>query len=1204
MSRPFIIRKIHELEALFAANRNNHSVLQQLRGELEYRKTGRAAKLRYDVERALNSKLPTEGERAHAETLRAEAETRRADAEARARALAEKKRLLELEERLRKIEKSPDNSKTGSTLLPNQPFPEPQKARSSGVDFSAPARGMHFTSPEPREVPGGQEVTRILDTWTALEVLSPQAFRRPEDLVAGESARIARFGETALPWEAGGSGRPKKRLWYQVVLGELQLGPAYAALLERYADDAPDRPAGQPNGLLAVVVCNSRGVPQRDGLTISAFGWALPIALAGDLGLLNHWRTEEKRLKDALGDRLVSTDTEGKPLPLSRESLRSAHEWLVKELGIVRELVRAPSFAVREYQPLFIRDSPKPLLLNSFFLGDLKRARDLVVQGKAPRALQRYLGSLRPAETRDLLRDPTLLMQLLAPGTTPPGRWPGKGRQPLVALQQAAVNAAISSAAGSVVAVNGPPGTGKTTLLRDIVAAVITSRAEVLASFDSPERAFTRSGVTFTRSQAKFELRTLASQLRGFELVVASSNNRAVENVSAELPVIDSVAQDLPDLRYFSSIATALRGESCWGLVAAVLGNASNIYKFQKTFWGDEDRGLESYLATAAGTPRLIPDATGSLRPPHVVVHEKAPSGPAEASARWKTARQRFVHALKASRAAIDALQHVHETEVEVSKRQEEIGRLNNARSDAEDQRGSLQSELEAAAAVARASQEASALSQAEHRLHAAARPNLFSRIFQTRPARSWREREKTLRSYVDQAASTAQRDADAQLKAETSLRELSQKVAGFNARITLETGLLDAMERELACAVSSLRAPTGGLLISAPHAERHQTTAWFDSAAQRLRDEVFVAAVQLHKAFVDAAAEPLRHNIAGLVRHLWTGVPGASSELIRDLWASFGLVVPVVSSTFASFERMFGDLGTSSVGWLLLDEAGQATPQAAVGAILRADRVVVVGDPMQVEPVVTLPQSLTHNICNHFGVSRSDYAAPSASAQTLADRASPFVATFEVRAGTRRVGLPLLTHRRCADPMFGISNAVAYENLMVKATPQRESPIGRVLGPSRWLDVAGTASSHWCPEEGELLLRLLLALAKAQVVPDLYVISPFRAVAQQARELVRKLSSLALAKNLIDFANERVGTVHTVQGREAEAVIFVLGAPEERQQGARQWAGSTPNLLNVAVTRAKERLYVIGNRSLWRSAGCFAVLAERLPSEERAVTR
>jgi superfamily I DNA and/or RNA helicase len=71
----------------------------------------------------------------------------------------------------------------------------------------------------------------------------------------------------------------------------------------------------------------------------------------------------------------------------------------------------------------------------------------------------------------------------------------------------------------------------------------------------------------------------------------------------------------------------------------------------------------------------------------------------------------------------------------------------------------------------------------------------------------------------------------------------------------------------------------------------------------------------------------------------------------------------------------------------------------------------------------------------------------------------------------------------------------------------------------------------------------------------------------------------------------ERVGTVHTAQGREAEAVIIVLGAPNPSQHGARGWAGGRPNILNVAVTRAKDVVYVVGNRKLWREAGVFGDL-------------
>lgn len=60
-----------------------------------------------------------------------------------------------------------------------------------------------------------------------------------------------------------------------------------------------------------------------------------------------------------------------------------------------------------------------------------------------------------------------------------------------------------------------------------------------------------------------------------------------------------------------------------------------------------------------------------------------------------------------------------------------------------------------------------------------------------------------------------------------------------------------------------------------------------------------------------------------------------------------------------------------------------------------------------------------------------------------------------------------------------------------------------------------------------------------------------------------------------------RIGTVHTFQGKESEVVFFVLGC-DATQSGATDWAAAAPNLLNVAVTRAKNYLYIIGDRDLW----------------------
>lgn len=157
------------------------------------------------------------------------------------------------------------------------------------------------------------------------------------------------------------------------------------------------------------------------------------------------------------------------------------------------------------------------------------------------------------------------------------------------------------------------------------------------------------------------------------------------------------------------------------------------------------------------------------------------------------------------------------------------------------------------------------------------------------------------------------------------------------------------------------------------------------------------------------------------------------------------------------------------------MDEAGKALPQAAVGTLARARRALVVGDPVQMEPVVVLPDSLTARICRHYGADPDRFNAPGASVQTLADAASPYVAEFPTRSGSRTVGMPLLVHRRCADPMFSISNAAAYARLMVHAKNTSPSPIRDLLGPFRWIDVQGSeASDKWSIGEGDVVANLL----------------------------------------------------------------------------------------------------------------------------------
>jgi len=1181
MARRFFRSSIQELEGLFKDKNSNVEILFALQEELCHRKSERAARLRNQVEERLAVLRPGTSSRAQ---------------------------VLQNPPPLRSSQNQPASRPHEEQLSPH---PHSSPSMTSGVGESS---GAKEGPPLPPVPPITNRPADVLAAWTALEVLSPPTYTRPEDLAAGDKRRVVTLSELSLPWERGEKSRPNQRLYYQVVLGSIKMESAVGRLIERYGDSREERPGVRGKAALAIVVVDRQGqLVESPAVGISSFGWGVMSALNGELTDLARWTDVEPQLVERIENLLLRTATghegieERRAPPLTRAALFAAYEALVHELGLPREWVESPELAIRSYVYFKDPNPPEPLLLNSFFLADLALARTLFAEGKAPQNLRRYLGIERPQNRRDLLQNTAALAEAVSPGLTNPSRWPGKGRFPLVLLQRAAVNLSFrETKAGGLLGINGPPGTGKTTLLRDLVAGVVTERAEAMAKFDDPETAFEHSGQKLKAGESWIHLYRLNHLLRGFEMVVASSNNKAVENVSAELPNLDAIADDAHELRYFKTMSDALYQSETWGAIAAVLGNMQNRSRFKQVFWWDDDNGLNNYLRAATGMMQeveITDPETGKVqrRTPRIVEVEQPPSTREEALDQWKGARKRFLGALDKSRQWQTWLESLR---TDLAR----LPALAQTEADAMAKRDAATEHAQRlGATLATARQvEVEALRQlqyAEKELceHGLTKPGFWPRLFRTRAAREWSDKLAALRANHrgaerQQTKTTVerrriedehQRAVHEQQNAETAWQAACAQHQQAKQR------LAEAQQKygvDLADAA----------FFALEYRKRHQMTPWFPPSAQRLRDEVFISAMAMHRAFIDAAAKPLRHNLGAFMNVFTTQtLRGAEKQaLLEDLWASFFLVVPLVSTTFASVNRMLGKLPTESLGWLFVDEAGQALPQAAVGGLLRTRRAVIVGDPVQIEPVVALPDILTQAICRRFGVDPDQYSAPSASVQTLADSASAYASEFQTYVGSRSVGVPLLVHRRCSEPMFGISNKIAYSGLMVSAKLSKPSSIRDALGPSAWIHVEGSGEDKWCQDEGDEVLRMLRKIKQAGATPDLYVITPFVIVADRLRQVLREGNILTrwVSEDEGRWINERIGTVHTAQGREAEAVILVLGAPHPTQTGARGWAGSRPNLLNVAVTRAKEAIYVIGNRQLWREAGLFRELDKQLP--------
>lgn len=1067
---------------------------------------------------------------------------------------------------------------------------------------------MFYLSPQPYQLmkSPSNNPSDILSAWIALEVLSPQTFLKPEDL-AGANNSIVHLKGPALPWENGGEPPKEKfKRYYQVVIGTIHFSEAIAALLDKYVDQRVERPQAKGEVILALVTVNDKGIPvEYPAINISSFAWALPKAIKGDLRGLSKWSSVEETLSAALDKRIRRTDKDGRELPLDRQTIMNVRQYLINELGLEKQFITDSIFAVRSYVWFTSPDPPEPILLNSFFLRDLATASELFEKGRATGNLQRYIGMLSPQTRHDLLNDNKTLEQVLAPSLMNPARWPGPGRHPLVVLQQAAVNIALDSLKDDgILAVNGPPGTGKTTLLRDMIAGLINKRAEAMSAFDDPADAFRDTGEKVSAGAGRFNLYELASSLKGYEMLIASSNNKAVENVSAELPGLKAIADDIDGFRYFTSLSDSLLERETWGLIAAVLGNSANRTKFKQRFWWDKEIGLSTYLSTAAGTPQFVDvkdPVTGKIttRTPRIVEEDDAPEGRRQALDRWQQARERFRDAMDKCKLELQELEKVRQSLVRIAAMDKEDADNRRSVRSAEERSALAEADIAEAMNIHDAKEQEMLYAEEEVKTHLQSRPGFWSRLFRSPVAKTWiaehEERKKLAKQRKDElkeSSTLLQYYKDIQVKAAADLQK---------GQVALQkiTKKLSSLKEELKVPLATI----GPHLIDHQffqqrHEKRHIVSPWCNEEMQRLRDEVFIESIRLHKAFIDAAAKPIRHNLGVLMMRFsgQTMPDEEKQDLMADLWSTLFLVVPAVSTTFASVERMLGKLAPESLGWLLIDEAGQALPQAAVGAIMRTKRAVVVGDPLQIEPVVTLPGTLTQNICHEFDIDPLRLNAPEASVQTLADATTAYYAEFETKSGSRSVGVPLLVHRRCADPMFSISNAIAYERLMVQAKRPGDSKIRDLLGDSKWINVKGEAEDKWCAEEGAVVLKILQQLRKAGVAPDLYIVTPFVVVARNLRIMIRSSGILNdWVENAEDWPKERIGTVHTVQGREAEAVIFVLGAPMAQQNGARGWAGGRPNLLNVAVTRAKEVLYVVGNRDLWKGAGLFGELAERL---------
>lgn len=942
--------------------------------------------------------------------------------------------------------------------------------------------------------------------------------------------------------------------------------------------------------------------------------------------------------------------------------------------------------------------------LNSFFAEELEDVQREYFGGRCGSTLTQFLETPIHSDRCDLEGSRQHLVRGVHPSLTPMACWPGEF--PLVTAQQFAVNTIMRELSeGGLFSVNGPPGTGKTTMLKDLLAGIVTERANVLESFADPLDAFpTRLKI----ERHEYPVWKLHDRLRGFGIVVACANNGAAENISKDLPGLAAIDKRM-DIDYFSEVADSLglpkgatqRPLKRWGLVSAALGRQDNKFAFAADFWeGRKDdsktKGRGKRQGQASEQPEEPPDP---LRPFTLQEWVAEFSGTVPS---WNEARARYVQARERAKAELDrvgaladylraneqlaprlrdlqtrradlagALADLTRREVgaksALTASGDQVQRLNSVIS-ALQQQAQKESNLQASerllASVRQRRPEGSInelvdnVDRAERsrsrvkddlETHGRTEPGAISAFLRKNNLKRWEDRRNVLTAEldikrrlletaeqardrlvrwqreltaaqaqletaqaqargarsavlalrIDTAASLA--DATAQLHAaEDGLRRrneellaiqrdaslVSREAANVVADLQEESAVFSANEAVLSKAGLVGEQRAAWHLFDVPRDEFHKASPYHDEAEIfEARRDLFAAALDLHKAFIVHAWRRLKPTLFGSVG-LLNGKINANQIHggPMPLWDALFLVVPLVSTTFASFPRLFRGVGKEELAWVLIDEAGQAAPQYCAGALWRARRAVIVGDPLQLEPVVGTPAELSDPLRERCGAPER-YVPPQASAQTMADLSNRYGMYLNEDDPEHRIwlGSPLIVHRRCIDPMFEIANTIAYEDKMVYGAGA-DRP-GHAAPWSRWLDSPSDGNEdHWIPAQGKRALDAMLKLVGEEPRNEegklrAFVITPFSEVARKMREL------LATRYAWRDV-NEMCGTVHTFQGKEADYVVLLLGGDPRKPGVISGFAGRNPNLVNVAVTRAKRRLYVLGNRAYWTGSG------------------
>lgn len=334
----------------------------------------------------------------------------------------------------------------------------------------------------------------------------------------------------------------------------------------------------------------------------------------------------------------------------------------------------------------------------------------------------------------------------------------------------------------------------------------------------------------------------------------------------------------------------------------------------------------------------------------------------------------------------------------------------------------------------------------------------------------------------------------------------------------------------------------------------------------------------------------------------LTDGQRGYNYKTILDhFYSRLAMITPCMVMTFYMLPKNFlaydGNEKKSFhlfnyIDLLIVEEAGQVTPEIAAPAFSLAQRALVVGDESQIPPVWGLAGAVDAALALQYGVieKKEDFSLLAESGLNCSASNSMKVAKNACKYNKEPFrGLFLSEHRRCYNEIIAFCNQLIYKEQLqpkrgngkedttypLRALPQmgyKNIPAEHAAqaGVSRYNKTEARAIVAWLKARYPAI-RQAYQDSDSRLKPDeiLAVITPFKAQAQLIRSYIAK--EMPREATFIT-----VGTVHTFQGAERKIILFstVYGAKDSGY-----FIERNPNLVNVAVSRAQDSFLIFGAR-------------------------